>query len=40
MVLVPSLSAHSEDIPRSVLSGAVYGRAMVSYSIAPSPIQE
>ncbi|WJZ95097.1 hypothetical protein VitviT2T_013890 [Vitis vinifera] len=35
MVLVPSPSAHSEDIPRSVLSGAVYGRAMLHHVGAP-----
>ncbi|KAJ9692920.1 hypothetical protein PVL29_011842 [Vitis rotundifolia] len=35
MVLVPYPSAHSEDIPRSVLSGAVYGSAMLHHVGAP-----
>ncbi|RVX09243.1 Ribonucleases P/MRP protein subunit POP1 [Vitis vinifera] len=35
MVLVPSPSAHSEDISRSVLSGAAYGKAMLHHVGAP-----
>lgn len=33
MVLVPSPSARSEDISRSIISGAIYDTAMVIYRI-------
>jgi ribonuclease P/MRP protein subunit POP1 len=36
MVMVPSLSALSEDVSRSVISGVIYGSAMVGYLIKPS----
>lgn len=36
MVMVPSPSALSEDVSRSVISGVIYGSAMVGYLIKPS----
>jgi hypothetical protein len=36
MVMLPSPSALSEDISRSVISGVIHGSAMVGYLIKPS----